>query len=86
MQTIRLDSGQSLLDIFNANVCCRDLRQSKPNAEIFLSAAAEFWVESAKCRVVGDAPPVPRRVAWRRSAPPEQATQPHCGWQARISW
>jgi beta-phosphoglucomutase len=56
MQTIRLDYGQSLLDIFNANVCCRDLRQGKPNAEIFLSAAAELRVESAKCRVVGDAP------------------------------
>jgi beta-phosphoglucomutase len=55
MQTIRLDSGQSLLDIFNANVCCRDLRQGKPNAEIFLSAAAELRVESAKCRVGGDA-------------------------------
>jgi beta-phosphoglucomutase-like phosphatase (HAD superfamily) len=41
MQAIRLDSGQTLLDLFSANVCGRDLRQGKPNPEIFLLAAAE---------------------------------------------
>jgi beta-phosphoglucomutase-like phosphatase (HAD superfamily) len=44
MRQIRLDSGQSLLDIFKANVCGRDLRQGKPNPEIFLLAAAELRI------------------------------------------
>jgi beta-phosphoglucomutase len=41
MQPIRLGSGQSLLDVFSANVCGRDLRQGKPNPEIFLLAATD---------------------------------------------
>jgi HAD superfamily hydrolase (TIGR01509 family) len=56
MQAIRLDSGQSLLDIFSANVCGRDLREGKPNPEIFLLAAAELGVAPAHCFVVEDAP------------------------------
>jgi beta-phosphoglucomutase len=56
MQPIRLDSGQSLLDAFSANVCGRDLRQGKPNPEIFLLAAAELRIEPAHCFVVEDAP------------------------------
>ena len=56
MQPIRLDSGQSLLDVFSANVCGRDLRQGKPNPEIFLLAAAELRVAPAQCLVVEDAP------------------------------
>ena len=56
MQPIRLDSGQSLLDVFSANVCGRDLRQGKPNPEIFLLAAAELHVAPAHCFVVEDAP------------------------------
>jgi beta-phosphoglucomutase len=56
MRPIQLDSGQSLLDIFSANVCGRDLRQGKPNPEIFLLAAAELRIEPARCLVVEDAP------------------------------
>jgi len=56
MQSIRLDSGQSLLKVFSANVCGRDLQQGKPNPEIFLLAAAELHVAPARCFVVEDAP------------------------------
>jgi beta-phosphoglucomutase len=56
MQPIHFDSGQSLLDVFRANVCGRDLRQGKPDPEIFLLAAAELRVAPAHCFVVEDAP------------------------------
>ncbi len=56
MQPIHLDSGRSLLDVFSANVCGRDLRQGKPNPEIFLLAAAELRVPPAHCFVIEDAP------------------------------
>src|SRR6202521_5557236 len=56
MQPIHLASGRSLLDVFSANVCGRDLRQGKPDPEIFLLAAAELRVEPAHCFVVEDAP------------------------------
>jgi beta-phosphoglucomutase len=56
MQSIRLASGQSLLEVFTVNVCGRDLRQGKPNPEIFLLAAAELHVAPAQCFVVEDAP------------------------------
>jgi beta-phosphoglucomutase-like phosphatase (HAD superfamily) len=55
MQPIRLNSGRSLLDIFDANVCGRDLRQGKPNPEIFLLAAAGLHVAPEHCLVVEDA-------------------------------
>ena len=47
MRQIRLGSGQNLLDIFKVNVCGRDLRQGKPNPEIFLLAAAELRITHA---------------------------------------
>ena len=56
MRQIHLDSGRSLLDVFSVNVCGRDLRQGKPNPEIFLLAAAELRVAPAHCFVVEDAP------------------------------
>jgi beta-phosphoglucomutase len=56
MLQIHLDSGRSLLDIFSVNVCGRDLRQGKPNPEIFLLAAADLHVAAAHCFVVEDAP------------------------------
>ena len=56
MQVIYLDSGQSLLEAFSANVCGRELRQGKPNPEIFLLAAEELGVAPADCFVVEDAP------------------------------
>lgn len=55
MRSIRLDSGQSLLDAFSVNVCGRDLRQGKPSPEIFLLAAAELQVAPAHCFVAEDA-------------------------------
>jgi beta-phosphoglucomutase len=56
MRPIHLESGRSLLDVFSANVCGRDLRQGKPNPEIFLLAAAELRVAPAECFVIEDAP------------------------------
>ena len=56
MRQIRLDSGQSLFDLFKVNVCGRDLRQGKPNPEIFLLAAAELRIAPAHCFVAEDAP------------------------------
>jgi beta-phosphoglucomutase len=56
MRQIGLDSGQSLFDIFSVNVCGRDLRQGKPNPEIFLLAATELRIDPAQCFVAEDAP------------------------------
>ena len=56
MKPIRLESGKSLLDVFGANVCGRDLREGKPNPEIFLLAAAELRVAPEHCFVAEDAP------------------------------
>jgi len=56
MRLIRLPSGEGLLDIFAADVSGRDLRQGKPNPEIFLLAAAELHIAPAQCVVVEDAP------------------------------
>jgi HAD superfamily hydrolase (TIGR01509 family) len=47
---------QLLLDLFDANVCGRDVRQGKPHPDIFLLAAAELGVEPEKCVVIEDAP------------------------------
>ena len=55
MQLIHLDNGRSLLDIFGANVCGRDLPHGKPDPAIFLLAAAELGVEPATCFVAEDA-------------------------------
>jgi beta-phosphoglucomutase len=55
MQMIRLASGQTLLDVFTANVCGRDLPHGKPHPEIFLIAAAEMGVAPPGCLVVEDA-------------------------------
>jgi beta-phosphoglucomutase len=56
MQSIRLASGQNLLDAFSANVCGRDLAHGKPNPDIFLLAAQELRVAPAHCFVAEDAP------------------------------
>jgi HAD superfamily hydrolase (TIGR01509 family) len=56
MRLIRLDSGQSLLDVFAANVCGRDLPKGKPDPAIFLLAAKELHMEPALCFVAEDAP------------------------------
>ena len=56
MESIRLDAGDNLREVFTVNVCGRDLRQGKPNPEIFLLAAAELRVDPAQCFVAEDAP------------------------------
>jgi len=56
MQSIRLASGQNLLDAFSAIVCGRDLAHGKPNPDIFLLAAQELRVAPAHCFVAEDAP------------------------------
>jgi beta-phosphoglucomutase len=56
MQTIRLHSGHSLLDVFSVNVCGRDLPKGKPDPAIFLLAAKELNMEPSSCFVVEDAP------------------------------
>lgn len=56
LRSIHLDSGRSLLDVFSVNVCGRDLRQGKPNPEIFLLAAAELRISPEHCFVIEDAP------------------------------
>jgi beta-phosphoglucomutase len=56
MRLIRLDSGQSLLDVFAANVCGRDLPRGKPDPAIVLLAAKELHIAPAHCFVAEDAP------------------------------
>lgn len=56
MKSIPVSAGESLLDMFAANVCGRDLIHGKPNPEIFLLAATALGVEPARCLVVEDAP------------------------------
>ncbi len=56
MRLIHLASGQSLLDVFAANVCGRDLPRGKPDPAIFLLAADELHMDPAHCFVVEDAP------------------------------
>jgi len=56
MRLIRLGSGQSLLDVFHANVCGRDLPRGKPDPAIFLLAASELHVDPLHCFVAEDAP------------------------------
>jgi beta-phosphoglucomutase-like phosphatase (HAD superfamily) len=55
MRLIRVTAGRTLLEVFAANVCGRDLRQGKPHPEIFLLAAAELGIAPAICLVVEDA-------------------------------
>jgi beta-phosphoglucomutase len=56
LRLICLDSGQSLLDVFAANVCGRDLPKGKPDPAIFLLAAKELYMDPAHCFVAEDAP------------------------------
>jgi beta-phosphoglucomutase-like phosphatase (HAD superfamily) len=56
LRLIRLGSGQSLLDVFAANVCGRDLPRGKPDPAIFLLAAKELHMDPARCFVAEDAP------------------------------
>ena len=56
MAQIKTPHGQCLLDLFDANLCGRDVRRGKPDPELFLLAAGELAVPPAGCIVVEDAP------------------------------
>jgi len=55
MRPIRLPSGASLLDLFAANLCGRDLKHGKPDPEIFLLAAGALHTAPEECFVAEDA-------------------------------
>lgn len=56
MQSIQIDTGHSLLDMFTANVCGLALAHGKPDPELFVLAAAALKFAPAQCLVVEDAP------------------------------
>nr|WP_294525831.1 HAD family phosphatase [uncultured Rhodopila sp.] len=56
MRSIRLESGPSLFEVFDVNVCGRDLPHGKPDPAIFLIAARELRIPPAHCFVAEDAP------------------------------
>jgi HAD superfamily hydrolase (TIGR01509 family) len=56
MKAIPVAGGQSLFDMFTANVCGVDLKRGKPDPEIFLRAAAALGCAPAHCVVAEDAP------------------------------
>lgn len=47
--------GESLLDLFDADISGRDFAQGKPHPEIFLTGAAELGARPEHCFVVEDA-------------------------------
>ena len=50
-----LGPDNTLLDMFDANVCGRDFAHGKPAPDIFLAAAAELHVPPGRCFVIEDA-------------------------------
>ncbi len=56
MRRIHDGAKDTLLSIFDANVCGRDFAHGKPAPDIFLLAAAELKTLPAHCFVVEDAP------------------------------
>ncbi len=56
MKTIDMGGGETLLDMFTANVCGRDLAHGKPDPEIFLLAASTLQIAPGHCFVAEDAP------------------------------
>jgi beta-phosphoglucomutase-like phosphatase (HAD superfamily) len=48
--------GLTLLDLFDANVCGRDLPHGKPHPALFLLAAQELGATPSSCVVIEDAP------------------------------
>jgi HAD superfamily hydrolase (TIGR01509 family) len=56
LEMIDLSSGQTLLDLFDANVCGRDVRHGKPDPELLRLAATELGVPVSSCIVIEDAP------------------------------
>jgi len=56
LRQISLPDGRALLDLFQANICGRDLPRGKPDPEIFLLAAKELNMKPEHCVVTEDAP------------------------------
>jgi beta-phosphoglucomutase-like phosphatase (HAD superfamily) len=56
MRSVHFESGQSLFEVFDVNVCGRDLAHGKPDPAIFLIAARELRIPPAHCFVAEDAP------------------------------
>jgi beta-phosphoglucomutase len=56
MRLIQVAPHRTLVDLFDANVCGRDLPKGKPDPAIFLAAAGELGMPPAACLVVEDAP------------------------------
>ncbi len=52
----RFGGSGRLLELFEANVCGRDIRPGKPAPAIFEIAATEAGVDPSRCAVVEDAP------------------------------
>jgi HAD superfamily hydrolase (TIGR01509 family) len=56
MRRIRIEAMRPLLDLFDVDVCGRDVRRGKPDPELFLLTAAELRTGPKRCLVVEDAP------------------------------
>jgi len=56
MRAVPMGGGETLFDMFTANVCGRDLAHGKPDPEIFLLAATALGVAPSRCFVAEDAP------------------------------
>ncbi|CAN5212089.1 beta-phosphoglucomutase family hydrolase [soil metagenome] len=56
MRSIRLENGDTLLDVFDADVSGRALAHGKPAPDIFLLAATALRTRPADCFVVEDSP------------------------------
>ena len=56
MRSVHLVSNQNLFEVFDVNVCGRDLPHGKPDPAIFLLAARELRIPPAHCFVAEDAP------------------------------
>ena len=89
MQSIRLESDQSLLDIFSANVCGRHLQQGKPIQRF------SCWLPRSSGSnphgALSSRMPLPASrqralAAWPRLVSPELATRHYCGQHGRIWW
>jgi beta-phosphoglucomutase len=55
MEGVQLNSRETLREVFDANVCGRELAHGKPHPDIFLLAAQELGVSPSHCIVVEDA-------------------------------
>jgi beta-phosphoglucomutase len=55
MERVQLNSRETLRNVFDVNVCGRELAHGKPHPDIFLLAARELDVAPSRCVVVEDA-------------------------------